>query len=234
MFHGENDGSILDEPNALLRFASLNVTKSPSAAKRAYLDAIGKYTALSTPDPAISVRKLRSLTAAELGLTLVVQDTDKHLRRAQRYSDSAFASACRSPDPHDKLRVRLDKGNIKAREARVKEKARTSAMVVNSIVGEAFDAFQIVVTELGLDPKSVDDYNTLAQALLGCARVAGKLQGVLAGPGRRVLPKDTYLKEALERVEKGLGLGTSGRQGGAEERLMETMGVVRDMMRQER
>jgi hypothetical protein len=220
--------AVLDRANALLRYASHSVDSSPSDARRAFADALSQYRRLEVFDPPLAVRKYRSMVNAELGLSLVVSDQAKHITRAENLCVTAMKFARRSPNRSDVHGTMLDSAKLKGRYARVHEKMGTSPMVVKAIQGDAFDLFQGVAAELASTCSSIEDVNTLAQALLGTARMAKMLQTAASPGARQVAPPEIYLHEALKRIAEAQRSGVS--PGPAADRLMETRMAVAKLL----
>ena len=220
----------LESANSLLAFASKNVNSSPSQARKAYADAVTQYRAIEVSDPAVCVRKYRSLVNAELGLSLVVADQSKHIARAETHCSTAMKYAKLSPNGSDVYGVKLDQAKVKARFARLQEKSpRASVLVVGALHSEAFDLFQEIANELGPKCETTDDFNSAAQALLGSARMARKLSTFGEGNGaHKVYPPETYLREAMERI--GQAMRGSRPADPAMDRLEDTQQQVRAML----
>ena len=143
---------------------------------------------------------------------MVTRDRHEHIQKARAYNNLAYEAALLSTQKTDVSRVKLDAANIKAREARVLERGTGSAAngtEVAALRREAVDQLHQVIDGLVDECTSGDDYDSLAQAFLGCSRLMSQL--VANSPRNEVAlrsekdPED-YLRAALAAAEKGLDL----------------------------
>ena len=186
--------------NSALQFASSNVNKNQSLAKQSFIAAICRYKDIDTDDPILSLRKYRNLTAATLGLTLVVIGKEKQIERARYYNEEAYKVVCNNPHLSSKSRVKLDEANINARAAKILQtRNRPDSEVINAFTN-AFDSFHWVTQELDSKCDSIEDWDVLAQALHGCGLMSRKLSNMdLTDRGSW---KD-YFTEGLKCVDHG-------------------------------
>ncbi|KAI4147779.1 MAG: hypothetical protein LQ340_005390, partial [Diploschistes diacapsis] len=175
-------------------------------------------------------RKAHLQTLAELGLSQVQLPAAPHLTKAYAANDTAFAlagRASRAASPGLLARARLNKAHLKAREARVDEKrGKAPKSRVKELRYEAFEAYKRAAAEMrgwgGGGGKRMgtgmvmDDYEVLAQALLGCGRMSKKLGGGTAhrvgwssigSGGEKKMgglgPPEGYFEEAYAAVREG-------------------------------
>jgi hypothetical protein len=193
-------------------------------AKHTYGQALTTLSTIPTPSepsthpspsipPALLIRVLRNKTIAHLGLTLVTSRPDPDLAAANEHNNAAQAIASRAQDPSLAAHVRLDTAAIRAREARVAEKrlgdddiARGSGRL-QQLRELALGHYEAVAAALEDRCRGVGDWETRAQALLGCEHV-GKRLGVRT---------DGWVREALVCVEGARRCVQSTRDGKVEE-----------------
>ena len=164
---------ILDAASHLIEEGSKQVKGAPSAAKRAYVEAINKYASVKPNDPELLLRRYRGLTAAELGLTLVTTDQAKHLQRARDYNQKAQTTVLQSPSPNALAKVDLDSAAIITRSMKIESSNLAS---VNELRRQAFSLFNRAVNHLQTKANSIDELNILAQAFVGCGKTAEALR----------------------------------------------------------
>jgi hypothetical protein len=196
-----------------------------SVARESYQLAMKHLKPLVTSDAALLVKKFRSLTAAAFGLTLVteVEFREKYLQRAYSYNTEAYSQALRSLDL---ARVRLDTANLKARDARMRERQSKDPTGVNTLRSQSLDLFLEVAQKLSGTCNSVESYDVLAQAFQGCGRMARELSSIktFAGYGQRQPTHFAdYFQAALSCISRALALPNSADQSdSSRQRLLQT------------
>lgn len=195
-------------------------------AKRAYSQALATLSAIpieasahspSIP-PALLIRVLRNKTIAHLGLTLVTSPPEPELAAANEDNIAAQALAARSPDPSLASRVRLDTAALRARGARISEKSRVNnnnnsnnahATSLHEIALAHYEAIDAALKDWCHSPT---DWDTRAQALLGCEHVARRLNGRRQTQTQTQIHAHTvegWVKEALFCVQEAMKLAES-------------------------
>ncbi|MCJ1386909.1 hypothetical protein MMC17_010037 [Xylographa soralifera] len=140
----EDPSEALKTANAILLFATSNVNKNSSAAKQLYLRAIRHYSVITTNDPVLLVRKYRNLTRAALGLSLVVDEKEKHIGRARFYNQKAYETACNALLSGDKNKIKLDEADIDVRVARILQSRDMPPLAIADFLSNAFDSIPMV------------------------------------------------------------------------------------------
>ncbi|MCJ1396885.1 hypothetical protein MMC11_000075 [Xylographa trunciseda] len=193
----------METAKTILQFASSNVNKNQSVAKQSFLVAIRRYRDINTDDPILLLRKYRNLTAAALGLTLVVNEKEKQIERARDYNRKAYMIACNLPQLSSKAGVKIDEANINARAAKILQTRKEPQSKIISTLTNAFDSFHWVTQELHSKCNSIEDWDVLAQALHGCGLMSRKLSNV----GLMNRSNWTgYFQEGLKCVDNGTRL----------------------------
>ena len=156
------------------------------------------------------------------------------MRKAQAFNDAAFSIAGRANDPGLLVRARLNKAHLKAREARVDEKTGLSTKSkVRTLRYEAFEGYTRAAADMRGKCSATDDYDVLAQALLGCGRMSKKLsQGSVrlswgsTSPEKKGLGRpETYFDEALRVIEEGV---VKGQREGVGEKDIDELKAIGD------
>ena len=192
-----------------IRDAGQKLRLYPRLSEQLYLKAARTLQSIEPSEPNIRVRKLRNLTACELGLTMVTRDKHDHIQKARAFNQRAYEVALESTLKGDIKRVKLDGANIKAREARVLERVQASSTEASALRREALDQLHQVTDSLVDQCTSADDYDSLAQAYLGCYRLVGQQSNISPrkefGQDHKKDPHD-YLRLARAAVDRGLDL----------------------------
>ena len=192
-----------------IRDAGQKLRLYPKLSEQLYLKAIRTLQSIEPSEPTVRVRKLRNMTASELGLTMVTRDRHDHIQKARAYNYRAYEAALESRGNGDVNRVKLDGANIKAREARMLERADANTTQVSALRREAIGQLHEVIDGLVGDCTNADDYDSLAQAYLGCSRLVGlhiTTPMRMEFEQRRERTPEDYLRVALAAAERGLGL----------------------------
>lgn len=211
----------------------------PGISRERYHKAIKTLNSLSEKDDSVAFRKFHYLTKAEIGLSQVEHPPTSHLTKARVHNESAFVAAARTAFPGDSSRAKLDKAHIKARTARYQESSGlASKSIVRGMNHEAFEFYSKSAAEMKPNCKTMDDFDTLAQALLGCGRMSKKvrahglnrLSGSFMGHNMKsnIEPPETYLQEALRAVEEGLLVG---RQQGESDEALDELSAIGTLVR---
>ena len=215
------------------------MSEYPGISRERFHKAIKTLTSVSEKSDEIAFRKFHYLTKAEIGLSQVEHPPSSHLTKARVYSESAFAAAERTALPGDSSRAKLDKAHIKARTARCQESlGLASKATVRGMNQEAFEFYSKAAAQMKPICKTLDDFDVLAQALLGCGRMSKKVtaHGLRRLSGNfmahnmqsHVEPPEAYLQEALRTVEEGLLVG---RQQGESDEALDEVSAIGNLVR---
>ena len=227
--------SILADALGDIRFANGSIYTFPGVAQLSYISATHTLTPFHPSDPFHLLQKHRYLTACSLGLTMICKPAGPYIQEAYAHNDAAVSVAI----PNDSIAstflssltatagITLDKAFIKSRDARIREYTRSSSSAsIRALRLEAFSLLQQVIQDIRSQGcVNFSDWDTLAQAQIGCGRIARRVysrRASLWGRNRALAAvgkAEEYFKEAVESVRKGLevGKGNKDEKEGLEE-----------------